>query len=306
MAVCTSSQKGAAKRKVQRAEFIAGFGITGDAHAGEGHRQVSLLSAQKIEEFRAKGAAVEDGDFGENLVVDGIDLRCIPLGSILECADVVLEISQIGKECHSRCAIYHTMGDCIMPREGVFAKVIRGGFIQAGCEINVRKSREEQYRAWIITASDKGFRGEREDISGPVVREITLKAGYLIAGMSLLPDDEIKLGDELKRICDNGLADLILTTGGTGLSPKDCMPEATIAAAHRLVPGIAEAMRAAGLKVTKRAMLSRCVAAVRGSTLIVNLPGSPKAARENLDYIIGDLRHGLDILTARASECAAS
>jgi len=302
LAVCTSSEKGTAKRNVTRAEFIAGHGLAGDAHAGTWHRQVSLLSHQKIEDFRAKGAKVEHGDFGENLVVDGIDLRNLPLGTFLECADVVLQITQIGKECHDACAIYNAMGDCIMPREGVFARVIRGGFIGVGDEMNIRK--DALYRFWIITASDSGFRGEREDESAQVIRGIALGAGYADSGFSLLADEQAEIEDELKRICDNGLADLILTTGGTGFSVRDCMPEATMAVAQRLAPGIAEAMRAAGMAVTKRAMLSRSVAAIRGSALIVNLPGSPKAARENLEAVIGELRHGLDILTGRDRECA--
>jgi len=302
LAVCTSSEKGTAKRNVTRAEFVAGHGLAGDAHAGVWHRQVSLLSQQKIEDFRAKGAKVEYGDFGENLVIEGIDLRDLPPGTFLECADVVLQITQIGKECHDRCAIYKAMGDCIMPREGIFARVIRGGFIAVGDEMKIRK--EALYRFWIITASDSGFRGEREDESAQVVRKIALGAGYADSGYTLLADEKADIENELKRICDNGLADLVLTTGGTGFSLRDCMPEATTAAAQRLAPGIAEAMRAASMNVTKRAMLSRSVAAIRGATLIVNLPGSPKAARENLEAVIGELRHGLDILTGRDRECA--
>jgi molybdenum cofactor synthesis domain-containing protein len=152
------------------------------------------------------------------------------------------------------------------------------------------------YRLWIITASDRAFRGEREDLSGPLIRDMAEPAGYTLVGYTLLPDDQKGLEDELCRICDKGLADLILTTGGTGLSPRDLMPEATAAAAERLVPGISEAMRQRGMTITKRAMLSRGIAAVRKSTLIINLPGSPKAVRENLEFIIGELRHGLDIL----------
>ena len=309
IAVCTSPEKGTAKHNAGRAEFIANHGIKGDAHAGAWHRQVSLLSHQKVEDFRARGAVVEDGAFGENLVVEGIDFKSLPVGTILECNGVVLEMTQIGKECHSHCAIYKVMGDCIMPREGVFAKVIAGGWIGVGDELGIRQDKSKDagknapYRVWILVSSDKGSRGEREDRSGPVIREIAAAAGYKEAGYTLLSDDEEGLKNELKRICDNGLADLILTSGGTGFSPRDCMPEASTAIAERLVPGIAEAMRAQSMSITKRAMLSRAVSVIRGRTLIINLPGSVKAVRENLEFIIPELRHGLDILLERDGEC---
>lgn len=137
IAVCTSPAKGTQKTNVKEAEFIEDYGIAGDAHAGKWHRQVSLLSYDKIEEFRARGAEVEDGAFGENLVVEGIDFRSLPVGTRLCCGEVILEMTQIGKECHHGCQIYQKMGDCIMPREGVFAKVIRGGKIQIGDEMKV-------------------------------------------------------------------------------------------------------------------------------------------------------------------------
>lgn len=189
-----------------------------------------------------------------------------------------------------------------MPREGVFARVIRGGFIGVGDEMKIRQ--DALYRVWIITASDAGFRGEREDRSGRVIGEIADSAGYTVSGSTLLPDDQDGIENELKRICDNCLADLVLTTGGTGFSPRDRMPEATIAVAYKQAPGIAEAMRAAGMAVTKRAMLSRAVSVIRGSTLIINLPGSPKAVRENLESVMPELRHGLDILTGTDENCA--
>jgi molybdopterin adenylyltransferase len=301
VAVCTSPEKGTAKRNVGKAEFAAGHGIVGDAHADTWHRQVSLLSHNKIEEFRSKGAEVEDGAFGENLVAEGIDFSSLPVGTVLECNGVLLEITQIGKECHSHCAIYKNMGDCIMPREGVFAKVLCGGFIGVGDEMKIRE--KTPYKVWIITASDKGSKGERIDSSGLVIRDIAVGAGYVAAGYTLLPDDQAPLEQELRRICDDRLADLIITTGGTGFSPRDCIPEATAAVAERLVPGIAEAMRAGSMGITKRAMLSRAVSAIRKSTLIINLPGSPKAARENLEFILPELQHGLDILTCREGEC---
>jgi molybdenum cofactor synthesis domain-containing protein len=306
LAVCMSPEKGTAKQNVGRAEFVAGHGLKGDAHAGPWHRQVSLLSHRKIEDFRAKGAKVEDGAFGENLVIEGIDFRSLPVGTILECGDVVLTMTQIGKECHSHCAIYKVMGDCIMPREGVFAKVVKSGFISVGDDMIVRQLQSDEkapYQVWIITASDKGSRGERDDLSGPIIREVVAAAGYTVAGYTMLPDDQEGLEKELKRVADNGLADLILTSGGTGFSPRDRMPEATAAVAERFVPGIAEAMRAQSMGITKRAMLSRALSVIRGSTLIVNLPGSPKAVRENLEFIIGELRHGLDILSSRDGEC---
>lgn len=137
IAVCTSPAKGTQKTNVKEAEFIEDYGIAGDAHAGKWHRQVSLLSYDKIEEFRARGAEVEDGAFGENLVVEGIDFRSLPVGTRLCCGEVILEMTQIGKECHHGCQIYQKMGDCIMPRVGVFAKVIRGGKIRIGDEMKV-------------------------------------------------------------------------------------------------------------------------------------------------------------------------
>ncbi|MDR0761405.1 MAG: MOSC domain-containing protein [Treponema sp.] len=140
LAVCTSQERGTAKRNTGRAEFAAGYGIQGDAHAGPWERQVSLLSHEKIAAFRERGAEVTDGDFGENMVVEGIDFSSLPVGAVLLCGEVVLEISQIGKECHSHCQIFKRMGDCIMPREGVFARVIRGGSICVGDEMYVRES----------------------------------------------------------------------------------------------------------------------------------------------------------------------
>jgi molybdenum cofactor synthesis domain-containing protein len=165
---------------------------------------------------------------------------------------------------------------------------------------------EEQgvYRVWILTASDKGARGEREDESGKLAQKIAGEAGFITAGYTLLSDDQEGIEKELKRICDGGLAELILTTGGTGFSERDRVPEATLAAAERIVPGIPEAMRQQSLAITKRAMFSRAAAVIRGKTLIVNLPGSPRAVKENLGFIIAELRHGLDILSGRDGDCA--
>ncbi|ATD82011.1 MULTISPECIES: MOSC domain-containing protein [Desulfovibrio] len=136
-AICVSSKKGTAKQTASSATLVVDHGIEGDAHAGKWHRQVSLLSWQAIEAFKARGAIVTHGCFGENLVVDGIDFAALPVGTRLSCNTVLLEVSQIGKECHNHCQIYHTMGDCIMPRQGVFARVLKGGLVRPGDVMDV-------------------------------------------------------------------------------------------------------------------------------------------------------------------------
>ena len=136
-AICVSEKKGTKKTNVGQCELVENLGLKDDAHAGSWHRQVSLLSYDKVEAFRATGATVDDGAFGENLLVEGIDFRALPVGTKLRCNDVVLEITQIGKECHAHCEIYRQVGDCIMPREGVFARVLRGGIITVGDEMHV-------------------------------------------------------------------------------------------------------------------------------------------------------------------------
>ena len=159
-------------------------------------------------------------------------------------------------------------------------------------------------RVAIITSSDSGYRGEKEDVSGKVIREIVEANDYQVVHMVILPDELKLLSDAMLEIADQNRADLILTTGGTGFSPRDCMPEATRDIIEREVPGIPEAMRTYSAQYTKRAMLSRAVAGIRKSTLIINLPGSPKAVRECLEFIITELGHGIEILTGQAHNCA--
>lgn len=136
MAVNISEKRGTQKANVHTVKLIENYGLENDAHAGNWHRQVSLLSYEKIEEFKAKGAPVEAGAFGENLIVQGFDFKTLPVGTRLKCNDVILEITQIGKQCHKGCEIFQIMGDCIMPREGVFARVIHGGVISEGDEMD--------------------------------------------------------------------------------------------------------------------------------------------------------------------------
>ena len=304
LAVCISERKGIQKTEVPSATFVEDWGIEGDAHAGKWHRQVSLLSFEKIEEFRARGADVNFGAFGENLIVEGFDLRMIPVGTRFRIGDAVLELTQIGKECHSHCAIYKVMGDCIMPREGVFTKVLKGGTVKAGDTVEqLPLSPDRPFTAAVITLSDKGFRGEREDKSGPLIAERLKGEGYEVVETLLLPDKRARIEYELKRLADQRQVNVIFTTGGTGFSERDVTPEATLAVCDRMAPGIAEAMRWYSLQITPRAMLSRQASGIRGKTLIVNMPGSPKACREDLDFILPSLAHGLGILRGTDGEC---
>lgn len=151
-------------------------------------------------------------------------------------------------------------------------------------------------RIGILTISDRSARGERPDASGPALKEAVLAQGWLVGRKDILPDDQDRLSEALARWADSGDLDVILTTGGTGFSPRDVTPEATLAIVDRPAPGLAEAMRAASLKATPHAMLSRAAAGIRGRTLIVNLPGSPKGAVENLQVILPVLPHAVQLL----------
>ena len=303
-AVCVSQARGTEKRPVPEGHLLPDFGIEGDAHGGNWHRQVSLLSYDRVEEFNRKGAAVEDGAFGENLLVEGIDFRALPVGTRLYAGTAALEMTQIGKECHSHCAIYQRMGECIMPLQGVFARVIREGIIRPGDEMTaVAPDPGRPFTAAVITLSDKGAKGERKDESGPAAAKILTEAGYEVVETLLLADEPELLKQQLIRLADSRQVDLILTSGGTGFSLRDQTPEATMAVADRNAPGIAEYIRSRSMEVTSRAMLGRGVSVIRKKTLIINLPGSPKAVRESLGFIMDSLGHGLAILRGSAAEC---
>ena len=305
--ICISVKKGTKKHAVPEAFLKKDWGIEGDAHAGKWHRQVSLLSLDKINAFREKGAQVEYGDFGENLIVEGFDFRTLPVGTVFRIGEAVLVMSQIGKECHTHCAIYQTMGDCIMPREGVFATVEKPGRIQVGDRVEMTPPDPDRpLTAAVITLSDKGFAGQREDKSGPAIVEMLEEEGYQVIETLLLPDKQKRIEKELIRLSDQRQVNLIVTTGGTGFSETDCTPEATLAVATRNAPGIAEAIRAGSMQITRRAMLSREASVIRNKTLIINLPGSPKAVKESLAMVIDQLEHGIKILTGRDGECGRS
>lgn len=305
MSVCISEVRGTKKKQIDKAVLVKDWGIEGDAHAGSWHRAVSLLSYEKYEAAQQRFAeagfkALQPGDFAENIMVSGIDFAKLPVGIRFRCGSAVLRMTQIGKECHADCEIRRLTGDCIMPREGVFAVVEQGGEIRPGDEFGVLPT------VAVITVSDSGAKGEREDKAGPAIIEVMEQLGYFVGETHLVSDDRQPLADLMAQIADENRAQLILTTGGTGFSPRDTTPEATTDIAERLVPGIPEAMRAYSMRITPRGMLSRGTAALRKSTLIINLPGSPKAVRENLEAVTPALTHGIEILVGAASNCAVS
>lgn len=304
-AICISEKKGTLKVPVQEAELIPDHGIENDAHAGNWHRQISLLSDEKIQAFKEKVPGIRYGSFGENLVTEGYDLRNIPVGTKFRIGDdIIIQMTQIGKNCHTKCAISKQTGECIMPREGVFARVLHGGTVRVGDSIEkLPFDPDTPFTAAVITLSDKGAAGEREDKSGPMLAEMARQQGYEVVEQLLLPDGIEKLSAELIRLADQRQVSLILTTGGTGFSQRDLTPEATEKVCQRMAPGIPEAMRYASLKITPKAMLSRETAGIRNRSLIINLPGSPKAARENLEAVLPALDHGLGILRGTAGEC---
>ena len=303
--ICTSEKRGTVKTEQKEVNLIENWGLEGDAHGGSWHRQVSLLSYEKIQNFREKGADVALGAFGENLIIEGYDFRDLPVGTRFRIGDAILEMTQIGKNCHSHCAIYKRMGECIMPREGVFAEVVKGGLVKVGDEVEQLPLDENRpFTAAVITLSDKGSRGKREDKSGPEAVRLAEEAGYIVKESLLLPDEKEALKKELKRLADQRQINVVFTTGGTGFSERDVTPEATIEVCDRMANGIAEAIRNYSMTITPRAMFSRSVSGIRGKTLIVNLPGSPKAVKEVLEFLLPHLAHGLGVLRGTSRECA--
>ena len=323
VSVNVSRKKATGKKPVERAVLVPDLGIEGDAHAAPGKRQVSLLAEESIEKqkaiFRGRAAsdcpklgeglphggstqeeidAIGPGCFAENITTRGVTLHELPIGTrFLLPSGAVLELSRIGKECHTHCTIYKKLGDCIMPREGVFARVIEGGELRAGDRLRVvpPKEREgEGLKAAVLTVSDRASSGEREDLSGPALGKELLLLGWELVSREVVPDEKEKIVDALRSLCAG--ADVVLTTGGTGLSARDVTPEATREVVEREVPGIAEAMRAAGLRSTVRASLSRGVCGSLASCLILNLPGSPRGATESLRAVAGAIPHAVEIL----------
>ncbi|NQU05956.1 MAG: molybdenum cofactor biosynthesis protein [Calditrichaeota bacterium] len=300
--ICISETKGTVKHPVASAVLIENYGLENDAHAGDWHRQVSLLDEADIDTMRDKGLQLDPGAFGENLIIEGLDLSLYGHGTKLGIGETVLEITQIGKVCHTRCAIYFETGDCIMPKSGLFAQVTKGGVLSQGLEVEVLSGVPRRtIQTAVLTVSDTCSSGDAIDTAGPAVSEmIETSLEARIAWHGIVADNSKEMKEILKDLSSRHL-DLILTVGGTGCAERDITPEATRAVIEKEVPGLAEAMRLASMQVTPHAMLQRGICGILGSTLIVNLPGSKKAATENLQVILPAIPHAIRLLRGDTS-----
>lgn len=295
VSVNVSDVKGVAKRPVPVAT-VTGTGIAGDAHAGNWHRQVSLLSQECIARMGEEtGRTFQPGEFAENITTAGIDLAGVCLRDRFETGSVDLEITQIGKRCHGDgCAIYKEVGSCIMPRQGVFARVIKGGEIRPGNSILHKPG---YLRIRVITLSDRASSGEYADRSGPAIvaaveRHFAARRWRVSVVARILPDDSAALLRELQS-CLAEQADLVFTTGGTGIGPRDITPDTVRPMLDKEIPGIMEFVRVKYGQTMPSALLSRAVAGVMGPTLVYTLPGSPRAVEEYLAVILPTLDHSL-------------
>jgi molybdenum cofactor synthesis domain-containing protein len=303
VSVNISEEKGTVKHPVPEITIVD-TGIVADAHAGMPNREVSLLARESAERFsREIGRDVAFGEFAENITTRGLDMREVYLLDRLRIGEVELEVTQIGKKCHGEnCAIFREVGRCVMPKEGIFCRVIRGGVVKAGDPLT---HTARALRCRIITLSDRASRGEYEDRSGPRVKKLLEefmrdKRWHLDIETGVIPDDSETLVREL-RAAREAACDLMITTGGTGVGPRDITPDVVAKACDKLIPGIMEHIRTKYGADKPAALLSRGVAGVIGRGLVFTLPGSVKAVEEYMVEILKTLEHlvwmlrGLDV-----------
>jgi len=288
-----SAKKGVVKEPVPEIQLSLD-GITGDAHAGPWHRQVSLLASESITKYEVStGTSVPDGGFGENITTEGFALHhARPLDRFV-CGDVVLELTQVGKKCHGKgCAIYKQSGECIMPDEGVFCRVIQGGELKAGDQLEYVP---RTFRLKVITLSDRASSGFYSDRSGPLILNEMEQwfDGHKLkysATPAILPDDREVFSRELGNAIKEKV-DVIFTTGSTGLGSRDIAPDVVQRHLERQIPGIMELIRVKHGMVNPNAALSRSIAGLAGKTLIFVLPGSTRAIKEYMEEILKSLWH---------------
>jgi len=295
LSVNTSEKKRTLKMPVDSIQLTE-IGVVGDAHSGKWHRQVSLLATESIAKFSEEaGRNIKYGEFAENITTEGLLLHeCRPLDRFRN-DEVELEVTQIGKKCHGdNCAIFREVGNCVMPKEGVFARVIRSGNLKAGDQLEYIP---KIINIHIITLSDRASAGEYADKSGPQIKNLaeTFFSGIkrqTIFTNQLIPDDPKKLSLLIKSAILQD-ADVIFTTGGTGIGPRDFTPETVRSILDKEIPGIMELIRVKYGMEKPAALLSRGVAGVAGKTLIYTLPGSVKAVSEYCNEILPTIEHSM-------------
>ncbi|MFW6170716.1 MAG: molybdenum cofactor synthesis domain-containing protein [Planctomycetota bacterium] len=293
VSVNISEEKGTRKFPVDRIE-IGHRGVRRDAHAGDWHRQVSMISEELLKRFsRQTGRETGPGEFAENITLAGVDLAAVSLLDRFSAGPLLLEVTQIGKQCHGdSCVIFREVGRCMMPKAGIFCRVLRGGELKPGDRLDhVQKS----LRMAVVTVSDRASRGDYEDRGGPAVVEILEEffrdTRWRIAiERSLVSDDAERLRDKIESLLAGG-CDVVITTGGTGVGPRDCTPEVMTALCDKLVPGIMESIRLKCGENNPRALLSRGVAGTAGRSLVYSLPGSVKAIGEYVPEILRTTEH---------------
>ena len=303
LSVNISGEKGTIKHPVPWVT-VGQSGIAGDAHAGTANRLISILDNGSVKRFAKEiGRELACGEFAENITTRGLDTNRVRLLDRFNIGPVELEVTQIGKKCHGdNCAIFREVGRCVMPKEGIFCRVIHGGTIKAGQPIEYLP---KTLGIKIITLSDRASRGEYLDLSGPRIR---VRVEEFLAGRKwppvfetvVIPDDAGALERELRAARESGI-DVVFTTGGTGVGPRDITPEVVAGVCDRLIPGIMESIRLTYGATNPAALLSRSVAGVMGKGAVFSLPGSIKAVDEYMTEILKNLEHlllmihGLDV-----------
>jgi molybdenum cofactor synthesis domain-containing protein len=273
-------------------------GMTGDSHAGNWHRQISLLGTESYRKVAEQSDLhLEHGSFAENITTEGMILHEAKIFDRLEHDEVILEITQIGKKCHKGCEIQKQIGDCVMPLEGIFCRVIRGGTLKKGMTFT---HHPREIKVHIITMSDRAYNGEYTDLSGPRAEEIMTdlfkeSGRHFSVTRIVLPDNREMIEAAFYR-CRQEEADIIISTGGTGIGPRDIAPDVIRPMLDKELPGIMEHIRTLHGKDKPNALISRSVAGVMGSALVYVLPGSVKAVNEYLAEITPTIEHSLRML----------
>lgn len=292
ISVNTSKEKGTVKTPVEQIT-INETGVVGDAHAGNWHRQVSLLGSESIAKGSLTvGRELHPGLFAENITTEGFPLYEMKYLDKLVSGNMELMVTQIGKKCHSGCEIFKEVGDCVMPKEGIFAKVIKGGKLKAG---DIIEYHPKIYKAMVITLSDRASEGVYDDISGKILQQ-SINEYYTSIKRSvefnyqLIPDEAHVLQNLLIEAKSKEY-DFVFTTGGTGIGPRDITPDIVKPMLDKEIPGLMEYIRIKYGATYPSALISRSIAGIMGKSLIFALPGSPKAVKEYIEEILKSLEH---------------